>query len=398
MQSYTHKATMGGKSLLIGLNLPIYVTATNGVAASWEVFHFMRGHKASHIWIHDGICQAAFSRSFVMGAAIKGWRLTSDAMLLFPLDNAVYIAHVEGFGDGAMIAEGTERVVAVQEAVELASKEDSSLLVKSAGTSFSTLQANGIPITENSVEISRVNFCRAAALSFFCARLVHPQHVLMVLTMLFAIGFAADSPSPNEPGPIPLEVREAGKFSHLRPDLDRAAASIGQLNALRLHGLERARINDGQIFASGTLASNSYGRLRQITSTVNGQLNILNNSWELRWPAPRDGQVEEIELRPVSDVLDQIFEIGRSLDLATTVQSYQDGGLGAIQAGPQDIQNYQMVTVVFVSNNGVSPIRPLAAAFSGASIAGQLIRISATYSQQGLKRTVIEFSVRGRYE
>lgn len=398
-RSYTHKARLNGKLLPLGLNLDAVVLEGGPLRAGWTLFQKMRSKRATHVCIDDGIALLSRKKAFVMGNAVKNWRVNAEQRLFLPLDDdVVYVAELEPVGDETAIVNGTERMVSVDEARSLAASEFSGLIMVNETASYHELKDVGLEAVEQLFDQPKTNFCRRAFFAFALAKLVHPLHLAV---LFFLVGAFALMPHAMPPPPevvIEQKVREAGGERRLDNDLRRLAKAQTTLRSLRAHGVSKAEANKRRVVASGKFSANSFGSLQRFADVRSGRLVVLGTGWEITWDLPDRVMKDEVELISLRKSLKQFYQAATEINLVPVIQAYTDGGSDILSESLRIIRNYREATFNVRVDGMFSKLNPLADAIERTEVAGELLEIEWLFSDGVLQSTNLTIKVRGRDE
>ena len=126
-----HVDAVNGKRLSLSLNAPVIALSGNLIQRSLELTRWLKRQRLGVVLIAGDLAWGTAQRAVVVGAQVMGWPLIGGVVTLFwPLDDGVYTAVISDAEGEVSVVDGSEQVLPIDQALELAGRSADILLVE----------------------------------------------------------------------------------------------------------------------------------------------------------------------------------------------------------------------------------------------------------------------------
>ena len=404
--AYLHSDELNGRKVVLAINQPLIAIESRGLALARRLREAQREHKARYLLLREGLAWVTERPALIVGAQVGGWEIEQQALVVWPLDGAVYCATISGGGYNLVVSD-SETACSVEEAVARIEATDDEVLIVPGGLQATALEAAGYPANAGEgVVLSGERKYRTQSPVWTHTRHGLPHvgqaSVLGLLAVVWLVWtfvgvqfFASDEEVARRMDPPTGQQR-------LSADLRELHRALRLTQPLLLYGLTSLAYAPEAVTVAGSVSVGQRRRLRELGAAMNSRTVLDRDRWRLTLAIPQREWADR-PLRNIDGLVDQVAALGQEAGFRVRIGETSGGG-APVPIGPNRWRSRAWVETTLEFDGGgadttgaliflVTRLRGLEDR-PAARLSSALIKLSADGGQEALLEIVVR-GVRG---
>ena len=399
-----HFDSLHGKRVALDLNAPAIALSGNRIQRSFELTRWLKQQRSAAVLIVGDLAWGTEQRAIVIAAQVMDWPLVGSVLTLcWPLDYGVYMAVISDAEGQLSVVDGSEQVLSIDDAIEVAACSESLLLVDGGYGTERFLQEGYVVSHEHKLAAAGFE-SKSRLVEYTRKRIPHALHAVTLMLVL-SLGYAAyefDQQMQKREALSRKVVTVPPRGSpKLREELRVLVGYRQQVEVLQIYGLTKMiyQPKGARVTLTGQYTVSDTARLREFADVIGADLAVLDTNWQMVF----DAQIPSIQSRDLHALESYVAAILSALTTKpgwrVVIEKYVDGGAPiSLQGGFRLLsRDYTEANVAAIVEKDPRPLAALLGVIERmpGGVNGQLGDVMLEFNQGRLTQARLSFVVRG---
>jgi len=331
-RAYVHSVDLEFKSAVLALNHTAHSLSDAGGSKSATLRRLLGREYGNYLTIYNNVALFTSEPATVVAPQVIDWSLPNNCMLIWPLDDSVYICKVTRVGEFTVVEPGTEEVTKPEDAHKLADQHAGPIYVSSGGH----LTNEFIEYTTDDIDREAVKtlktgmpYATQGAFIVFTKHLVfHGTQLLalfglLVFAYLLLIIFSSFTSPDEDVLPTAVIIKPTVVNARLSHDIDFYLSQLRQTEFLSMHGAASFEYTkEKQYVLRGELNLSNVDRLvNSLASAGYEYPSMGSNRWSSKLISGSPTGFGPHEPGPINQELQRFLKLVRQTDAVPSVGS-----------------------------------------------------------------------------
>ena len=401
-----HVDAVNGKRLSLSLNAPVIALSGNLIQRSLELTRWLKRQRLGVVLIAGDLAWGTAQRAVVVGAQVMGWPLIGGVVTLFwPLDDGVYTSVISDAEGEVSVVDGSEQVLPIDQALELAGRSADILLVE-GGAVTERFRDAGCVVSSERILSPALMVSRSRLGAYTRKGMPHLMHGMMLaLGVCIGYGSYAFEQEMQRRAALSQKVvtmppRGSAK---LREELRTLVRIRQRVEVLDIYGLEKMVYDPkaSRVTLMGIFSVGDATRLRQFADAIGADLSARGSDWRMVFDAEIASVMPRELLALDTYVAAMLGALTTKPGWRATIDSYVNGGSPlSLQGGrrllSRDYTEAKVAAVVEADPRPLAGLLGVVERIPG-GVNGRLGDVRLEFNNDGrVFKASLSFSIRGK--